>query len=188
MEEPGAVSSFIKRLFTPQFVGSYKSPLTEELLPLIYIFRSEGAEPEVLEIKNLYPFMTLQDLKTIIYLEKKQAPEFYPTLQALMIPYPIGDVETTSLQNTYGFVDFAWIKPGTTTEFNMRNPFSRAQARDVDERFVDQRGGAKVNDPAQRDPKTIALRDAGKLLKGETDKWVTSLIPLGDGLLLATKL
>ena len=49
-------------------------------------------------------------------------------------------------------------------------------------------GGAKVNDPAQRDPKTIALRDAGKLLKGETDKWVTSLIPLGDGLLLATKL
>jgi predicted O-methyltransferase YrrM len=49
-------------------------------------------------------------------------------------------------------------------------------------------GGAKVNDPAQRDPKTIALRDAGKLLKGETDKWVTSLIPVGDGLLLATKL
>ena len=49
-------------------------------------------------------------------------------------------------------------------------------------------GGSKVNDPAMRDPKTIALRDAGKLLKGETEKWVTSLIPLGDGLLLATKL
>ncbi len=49
-------------------------------------------------------------------------------------------------------------------------------------------GGAKVNDPAQRDPKTIALRDAGKALKGDTEKWVTSLIPVGDGLLLATKL
>jgi predicted O-methyltransferase YrrM len=49
-------------------------------------------------------------------------------------------------------------------------------------------GGAKVNDPTQRDPKTIALRDAGKLLKGEPEKWVTSLIPVGDGLLLATKL
>jgi predicted O-methyltransferase YrrM len=49
-------------------------------------------------------------------------------------------------------------------------------------------GDAKVNDPAQRDPKTIALRDAGKLLKGEADKWVTSLITVGDGLLLATKL
>ena len=49
-------------------------------------------------------------------------------------------------------------------------------------------GGATVNDPAQRDPKTIALRDAGKALKGDTEKWVTSLIPVGDGLLLATKL
>ena len=49
-------------------------------------------------------------------------------------------------------------------------------------------GGSKVNDPSQRDPKTIALRDAGKILKGDTEKWVTSLIPVGDGLLLATKL
>jgi predicted O-methyltransferase YrrM len=49
-------------------------------------------------------------------------------------------------------------------------------------------GGSKVNDPAQRDPKTIALRDAGKILKSDTEKWVTSLIPVGDGLLLATKL
>jgi predicted O-methyltransferase YrrM len=49
-------------------------------------------------------------------------------------------------------------------------------------------GGSKVNDPSQRDPKTIALRDAGKILKSETEKWVTSLIPAGDGLLLATKL
>ena len=49
-------------------------------------------------------------------------------------------------------------------------------------------GGGKVPDPAQRDPKTIALRDAGKSIKGDTDSWVTSLVPIGDGLLLATKL
>jgi predicted O-methyltransferase YrrM len=49
-------------------------------------------------------------------------------------------------------------------------------------------GGSRVNDPSQRDPKTIALRDAGKILKADTEKWVTSLIPVGDGLLLATKL
>jgi predicted O-methyltransferase YrrM len=49
-------------------------------------------------------------------------------------------------------------------------------------------GGSKVHDPAQRDPKTIALRDAGKAIKADTDSWVTSLIPVGDGLLLATKL
>ncbi len=49
-------------------------------------------------------------------------------------------------------------------------------------------GGEKVSDPAQRDPKTVALREAGKTMKKETDLWVTSLIPVGDGLLLATKL
>ena len=49
-------------------------------------------------------------------------------------------------------------------------------------------GGNKVPDPAQRDPKTIALREAGKAVKADTDSWVTSLLPIGDGLLLATKL
>ena len=49
-------------------------------------------------------------------------------------------------------------------------------------------GGAKVSDPAQRDAKTIALREAGKALKNDSENWMTSLIPVGDGLLLATKL
>ena len=49
-------------------------------------------------------------------------------------------------------------------------------------------GGAKVQDPAQRDPKTIALREAGKSIKADSESWVSSLIPTGDGLLLATKL
>ena len=49
-------------------------------------------------------------------------------------------------------------------------------------------GGSKVQDPAQRDPKTIALREAGKSIKADSDAWVTTLIPTGDGLLLATKL
>jgi len=49
-------------------------------------------------------------------------------------------------------------------------------------------GGNKVPDPAQRDPKTIALREAGKSVKADTDSWVASLMYVGDGLLLATKL
>jgi predicted O-methyltransferase YrrM len=49
-------------------------------------------------------------------------------------------------------------------------------------------GGGKVSDPAQRDPKTVALREAGKTLRAESEIWATTLIPIGDGLLLATKL
>ena len=49
-------------------------------------------------------------------------------------------------------------------------------------------GGGKVCDAAQRDPRTVALREAGKIIKNDTDHWVSSLIPVGDGLLIATKL
>lgn len=48
-------------------------------------------------------------------------------------------------------------------------------------------GGGKVSDAAQRDPKTVALRDAGKIIKNDSEHWVSSLIPIGDGLLVATK-
>ena len=49
-------------------------------------------------------------------------------------------------------------------------------------------GGGKVPDPAQRDPKTVALRDAGKYLKSQNEVWSITLNPIGDGVLLATKL
>jgi predicted O-methyltransferase YrrM len=49
-------------------------------------------------------------------------------------------------------------------------------------------GGGKVSDAAQRDPRTVSLRDAGKIIKNDTEHWVSSLIPVGDGLLIATKL
>jgi len=48
-------------------------------------------------------------------------------------------------------------------------------------------GGGKVSDAAQRDPRTVALRDAGKIIKNDTEHWVSSLLPVGDGLLIATK-
>ncbi len=49
-------------------------------------------------------------------------------------------------------------------------------------------GGGKVPDPAQRDPKTVALRDAGKFLKSQNEHWSISLNPIGDAVLPATKL
>lgn len=48
-------------------------------------------------------------------------------------------------------------------------------------------GGGKVSDAAQRDAKTVALRDAGKIIRNDSEHWVSSLIPMGDGLFVATK-
>jgi predicted O-methyltransferase YrrM len=49
-------------------------------------------------------------------------------------------------------------------------------------------GDGKISDPAQRDPRTIALRECGKAIRAATKLWSASLIGVGDGLLLATKL
>ena len=48
-------------------------------------------------------------------------------------------------------------------------------------------GGGKVPDPAQRDSRTIALREAGRVVRAASAIWITSLIAVGDGLLLSTK-
>ena len=47
-------------------------------------------------------------------------------------------------------------------------------------------GGGKVPDPTQRDPLSIARREAIKAIK-ESELWVPMLLPLGDGVLVATK-
>ena len=47
--------------------------------------------------------------------------------------------------------------------------------------------GGKVADPTQRDPESIARRDAIKVVK-EDERWAASLLPIGEGLLLANKL
>jgi predicted O-methyltransferase YrrM len=47
--------------------------------------------------------------------------------------------------------------------------------------------GGKVADPTQRDPESIARRDAIKVVK-EDERWAASLIPIGAGVLVANKL
>lgn len=47
--------------------------------------------------------------------------------------------------------------------------------------------GGKVADPTQRDPESIARRDAIKVVK-EDERWAASLIPIGAGVLVAINL
>jgi predicted O-methyltransferase YrrM len=44
----------------------------------------------------------------------------------------------------------------------------------------------KVADPAQRDPDTIAIRGVVNGIR-EDERWISSLLPVGDGLLVAVR-
>ena len=47
-------------------------------------------------------------------------------------------------------------------------------------------GDGKVADPTQRDFETIARRDAVKSIK-EDPRWISSILPIGGGVMIATK-
>ena len=45
----------------------------------------------------------------------------------------------------------------------------------------------KVADPTQRDPESIAYREVMRVIKESSDLWLPMLLPVGDGVLVATK-
>lgn len=45
----------------------------------------------------------------------------------------------------------------------------------------------KVADPTQRDPESIAYREVIKVIKDSADQWLPMLLPVGDGVMVATK-
>jgi predicted O-methyltransferase YrrM len=102
-----------------------------------------------------------------------------------LITNPVMDVMTKLADRAYDLVIFRHNPEDLPVAINEAHRILRSGGVFVIDNFF---GGEKVSDPAQRDPKTVALREAGKSMKNETDLWVTSLIPVGDGLLLATKL
>ncbi len=102
-----------------------------------------------------------------------------------LITNPVMDVMTKLTDRAYDLVIFRHNPEDIGYAISEAHRILRSGGVFVIDNFF---GGSKVSDPAQRDAKTVALRDAGKLMKSDVDKWVTSLIPVGDGLLLATKL
>lgn len=102
-----------------------------------------------------------------------------------LITSPVMDVVTKLADRAYDLVIFRHKPEDLPVAIHEAHRILRSGGVFVIDNFF---GGEKVSDPAQRDPKTVALREAGKSMKNETDLWVTSLIPVGDGLLLATKL
>jgi predicted O-methyltransferase YrrM len=102
-----------------------------------------------------------------------------------LITNPVMDVMTKLADRAYDMVIFRHNPEDLPFAITEAHRVLRSGGVFVIDNFF---GGEKVSDPAQRDPKTVALREAGKNMKKETDLWVSSLIPVGDGLLLATKL
>lgn len=102
-----------------------------------------------------------------------------------LITNPVMDVVTKLTDRAYDLVVFRHDPEDLSFAISEAHRILRSGGVFVIDNFF---GGGKVSDPAQRDPGTIALREAGKLMKSDHENWVTSLVTVGDGLLLATKI
>lgn len=139
-----ALSSITQNLFNPTFLKSFRDPF-QEPYPVVYLYESPLEEPEEIELHELYPFLTIQDIKTHIYIKKGKDEKYHPSKQTLLIPM---DGEPSSLlTENYIPLDFAFVemdkKNKVLSTYSLRNPFQRIREGEVDTRFVDANGEAK---------------------------------------------
>ncbi len=137
------LSSLLLNLSNPEIQTSFQEPIVKGY-PKVYVFHSPTEEPEELVLDSLYPFMTVQDIKTKIYLEKGEDDLYVPASQALLIP--LGENPSSSIASKYVPLDFAFVsvdkKGNVLVTHELLNPFERIQTG-VDERFVTEKGDLK---------------------------------------------
>lgn len=142
-------SSLLDTFLKPSYVASFHSqPL------LVTLFTSDGKN-EVIELNTIYPFMTIQNIKTLIYLEKNKDPDFHPSFQCLLIPAPISEAEHEVASDSYIPAEFIWMKPGGNSQsdlYALDNPLT-IQTADI--RFVTSAGSKRIVGYADRAKATI---------------------------------
>ena len=140
MEE---IPEFFRKLFYPSTLGSFRS--SGELKVTLH-----GAETKELVLKNIFPFMTLQDIKIAIYIELKE--EFaLPIFQYLCV-HGSEKGKTFLGKKTLG-VDFTWASHEGI--FLQANPSELAAGSKIDPRFVESNGERKLINPIFRERVTI---------------------------------
>ena len=155
------LTPFFKNFFLPEYLGSFHEGF--QTVTIRY-FPSPNAEPQEFQLKP-YPFMTLYDLKVMIYQHFRKEASAHPSFQSLLIPVPellMGNEneETTfarnydSIAENYTCFEYTWMKPESSEELAVINPFERASGSSVDSQFVTE-SGRKTNKYAVRARMTL---------------------------------
>ena len=144
------LTPFFKNLFLPEYLSSFHEGVKE--ITIMY-FSSPDTAPTEIKL-NPYPFMTLYDLKIMIYQHFRKEVSAHPSFQSVLLPAPeaeIGNNENVKftldpkkLATEYMTFDYGWTQPESNKEFSLSNPFERASGGTVDTQFVTQTGRKNV--------------------------------------------
>lgn len=154
------LTPFFKNLFGPTYIDTFHGGFKE--VKVLHFTSSDG-KPTEIKLKP-YPFMTLNDLKTMIYQHFAKKISAHPSFQSLLIPVPeladTNEEETKfvrvydKLADSYTCFEYTWTKPESVQELTLINPFERASGSSVDTQFVTE-SGRKTNTYAIRSRMTL---------------------------------
>ena len=122
----------------------------------VFLHTVPGAEPKELTLKNMFPFMTLQDIKIAIYLELKKDSAAIPEFMYLCVHG--SEKGKKFLGGRTVPIDFTWNLPNAepNTSFKNHLPFELAAgSKPIDSRFVESSGERKIIGIVNRERITI---------------------------------
>jgi hypothetical protein len=76
----------IDKVLRPKNLQSLKDPLSKPIQVLIFANPNSQAPTDEITIQDMYPFQTVSDLCTRIYIEKGERDEYHPENQCLLVP------------------------------------------------------------------------------------------------------
>ena len=165
MAEPTeSYEEFVSQILRPTNLSTLKSPVKFEKVSIIVY--KDGAEEE-LEFENIYPFYTVSDLSTMIYLTKESKEEFHPQNQCLLIKTATGKfINLKYLFNKSNAIEFV-------------SPLELAASGKANPKFVDLEGNPQIQDITTREQmllETVLF----KKITSETDIYTIHLFLYSD--------
>lgn len=145
------IPEFLRDVFYPSALGSFRDSMESGELT-VFLHSAPGAEPKEITLKNMFPFMTLQDIKTALYAELKKADDALPEFIYLCAH------GKKVLRNKTIPIDFTWNLPSLAPGASFYNalPFELAVGTiPLDSRFVTSAGERKVVSIVNRERITI---------------------------------
>ena len=124
---------FLREILRPTNYTSLKDPLPPESysIQILVFTNSSGTPTNTISINNLYPFQTISDLSTRIYIESGERDEYHPENQCLLRP---------SEEGTYTHFQYVFGNENIV----LKNPYTFLQTNKPDSRFVDLTGNPKL--------------------------------------------
>jgi hypothetical protein len=148
------LTPFFTNFFTPKYLGDFRGGLKQVK---VLQFPRPDAEPVEILLKP-YPFMTLYDIKVLLYQQLRKEISAHPSFQCLLLP--LAQLENTGNEENLTFnvnvnriakeymtFDYSWAKPETTNAFTLIDPFSRVSGTNADPQFVSDTGKRTLSFP-----------------------------------------